>query len=203
MILLHGGNRILPVLTDDLAEFSHRVLERRGVEIRLNTRIQSATAQAAILSGGDTIATRTLVAAIGSGPNQLLDSVPGARDDKGRLVVNESLAVPGHAGIWAVGDCAAIPDVRKGGACPPTAQYALREAKHVAKNILAAINGKALRMDLSALREIGRATQGVRLIRLDENDKLVAVARIAKEEEEEETSADSEGEVNKDEPIDH
>ncbi len=68
VFLLHGGSRILPVLTDDLAEFSHRVLERRGVEIRLNTRIQGATAQAAILSDGVTIATRTLVAAIGSAP---------------------------------------------------------------------------------------------------------------------------------------
>ena len=145
VILLHGGSRILPVLTQDLAEFSHRVLERRGVEIRLNTNIQGATAQAAILNDGITIATRTLVAAIGSAPNRLLDSVPGTRDARGRLVVDGTLAVPEQAGIWAVGDCAAIPDVRKGGTCPPTAQYALREAKQVARNILATIKGKSPR----------------------------------------------------------
>jgi len=145
VILLHGESRILPELTDDLARFSHRVLERRGLEIRLNTRIHGATAQAAIMSDGVTIATRTLVAAIGSAPNRLLDSVPGARDARGRLVVDETLAVPEQPGLWAVGDCAAIPDVRTGGTCPPTAQYALREAKHVARNILATIKGKAPR----------------------------------------------------------
>ncbi len=145
VILLQGGGRILPELTEDLARFSHQLLERRGVEIRLNTRIQGATADSAILSDEVRIPTRTLVAAVGSAPNRLLDSVPGVKDRRGRVVTDENLAVPEHPGIWAVGDCAAIPDVRKGGTCPPTAQYALREAKHVASNILASIKGETLR----------------------------------------------------------
>ena len=145
VILLHSRSRILPVLTDELAEFSRRVLERRGVEIRLNTRITSATDQSAILGDGAAIPTRTLVAAVGSAPNRLLDSVPGHRDSIGRLVVDETLAVPGHPGIWAVGDCAAVPDIRTGGTCPPTSQYAIRQARHAAANILATIGGKALR----------------------------------------------------------
>ena len=141
VILLQGGSRILPELNEKLCEFSHRLLERRGIEIRANTMIKGATAQSAILADGVTIPTRTLVAAVGSAPNRLLDTVPCPRDQRGRLVVDETLAVPNYPGIWAVGDCAAIPDVRNGGTCPPTAQYALREARHVARNIVSVVNG--------------------------------------------------------------
>ena len=144
-ILLQGGSRILPELAEDLARFSHRVLERRGIEVRLDTRIKGATAQSALLNNGDVIPTRTLVAAVGAAPNRLLDSIPCPRDPRGRIVVDETLAVVGHEGIWAVGDCAAVPDVRKGGTCPPTAQYALREAKHLARNVLATIRGGSVR----------------------------------------------------------
>lgn len=143
VILLHSGDRILPVLSEGLAKFSHRVLERRRVEIRLNTRINSATDQRAILGDGSEIPTRTLVAAVGSASNRVLDSIPGDRDFIRRLVVDKTLSVPEYPGIWAVGDCAAVPDIRTGGTCPPTAQYALRQARHVARNILAAIKGKS------------------------------------------------------------
>ena len=145
VILLQGHRRILPELGEELAAFSHRLLQRRGIEIRLRTRIQGATAQSAILSDGVAIPTRTLVAAIGAAPNRLLDSLPCPRDSKGRLVVDETLAVPGYPGLWAAGDCAAIPDVRRGGTCPPTAQFAVREARHLARNILAAIRGARTR----------------------------------------------------------
>ena len=94
-----------------------------------------------MLDDETTIPKRTLVAAIGAAPNRLLDSLPCPRDSRGRLVADENLAVSGYPGVWAVGDCAAIPDVLKGGTCPPTAQYALRQAAHVARNILATING--------------------------------------------------------------
>ncbi len=142
VILLEATSRILPELSEEQAAFSHRLLERRGMEIHLNTLIQGATAQSAILGDNVESPTRTLVAAIGAAPNRLLESVPWNRDLRGRLVVDETLAVPEHPGIWAVGDCAAIPDVLKGGTAPPTAQYALREGRHVAKNILASIKGE-------------------------------------------------------------
>ena len=145
VILLHRGSRLLPVLPDKLAEFSRRVMQRRGVEVRLNTSIMGARAQTALLGNGETISTRTLVVALGSAPNQLLDVLPGNRGARGRLVVDNTLSVPDCPGVWAVGDCAAVPDVRTGGTCPPTAQYAIRQAKHVARNILATLNGKSLR----------------------------------------------------------
>ena len=145
VILLHRGSRILPVLSDNLAEFSHRVMQRRGVEVRLHTTIIGATAQSAILGNGETISTRTLVAAIGSAPNQLLDVLPGNRGPRGRLKVDDKLAVPDCPGVWALGDCAAVPGLHSDGTCPPTAQCAVRQAKHVARNIMATVNGKSLR----------------------------------------------------------
>ena len=148
VMLLQSAGRILPELTQGLATFSHRLLERRGIDIRLNVRIRGATSESAILSDGVTLRTRTLVAAIGAAPNRLLDSLPCPRDSRGRLIVDERLAIPGYPGLWAVGDCAAIPDVRRGGGggtFPPTAQYALRQGRQVARNVLATINGSAPR----------------------------------------------------------
>ncbi len=141
VMLLQGYKRILPELSEDLAVFSHRLLERRGIEIRLNSRINGATAQSAMLGDGTVIPTRTLVAAFGAAPNRLLDRLPCRRDPRGRLMVDGTLAVPGYPGLWSVGDCAAVPDILGGGTCPPTAQYALRQAKHVAANVLSTIRG--------------------------------------------------------------
>ena len=145
VILVQGRDRILPELPEELAAFSHRVLERRGVEIRLQTRIASATAETVIFADGGTIHTRTLVAAIGAAPNRLLDTLPCDRDNRGRLIVDRTMAVPGYPGLWALGDCAAIPDERSGGSYPPTAQFALREAKVAAGNVLSVIKGRAPR----------------------------------------------------------
>ncbi len=141
VILLQGSGRILQELSEKLAEFSRKLLERRGIDVRVNTRISGATAEHAALEDGSTIPTSTLVSAIGSSPNRLLDSLPCARDARGRVIVDELLAVKDYPGLWAVGDCAAIPDTVGGGTAPPTAQYALREAKHAARNIVATVRG--------------------------------------------------------------
>ena len=145
VLLLQGASRILPELDEDPAAFSHRVLERKGIEIRLNTRVAGATAEGVILDDGSRIQARTLVAAIGAVGNPLLEKLPCPRDQRGRLIVDSSLAVVGYSGLWAVGDCAAIPDTAKDGTCPPTAQFAVREARHLAKNILATVKGSAVK----------------------------------------------------------
>ena len=145
-VILQGGRRILPELTEQLAAFSHRLLEKRGIEIRLNSRIKGATAESVILSDDTTLATRTVVAAIGASSNPLLAGLPAGLDSRGKLVVDESLAVPVYPGLWAIGDCAAVPDPSGNGTYPPTAQYALREAKHLARNVLASINGDRVRL---------------------------------------------------------
>ncbi len=145
VILLQANGRILPELNEAQAQFSQRILERRGIEVRLNTRLNGATAESAVLGDGSEIPTRTLVSAIGAAPNPLLAAIPAERDRRGRLATDENLAVKGLPNVWAVGDCAAIPDIRTGGTCPPTAQFTLREARHLAKNILASIAGQPLR----------------------------------------------------------
>ena len=168
VIMLQGADRILPELSEGLADFSRRVLERRGVEIRLNTRIQGATTEGARLTAEVTIASRTVVAAVGAAPSRLLDSLPCPRDRWGRLVADETMAVPDYPGLWAIGDCASIPDMRRGGTCPPTAQYALRQAKRLHHNILAVIKGDTPRpfihRNLGVFVPLGRFSAAAELL---------------------------------------
>jgi NADH dehydrogenase len=142
VVLLHAGGLILPELPRSLAEFAQRLLMRRGVEIRLGTRLAGATADAALLDGGDRIAARTLVSTVPSGPNPLVAMLP-VKKERGRVLVGPHLEVPEHPGVWAIGDCAAIRDARTGEFCPPTAQHATREAACAAHNIAAEIRGTA------------------------------------------------------------
>jgi NADH dehydrogenase len=138
VILLHAGPLILPELPASLAQFAQRLLARRGVEIRLNTRLHGATAEAALLDGGERIPTRTLVSTVPSAPNPVVAALPIAKE-KGRVVVGPELEVPGQPGVWAVGDCAWIKDAKTGEPCPPTAQHAIREARCVARNVVATL----------------------------------------------------------------
>src|SRR5262245_24732629 len=136
VILLHAGPLILPELPPSLARFAQRLLAKRGVEIRLNTRLHGATAEAALLDSGERIPTRTLVSTVPSGPNPVIAALPVPKE-KGRIIVGPDLEVPGNPGVWAVGDCASIKDAKTGEPCPPTAQHAIREARCTARNIVA------------------------------------------------------------------
>jgi len=138
VILLHAGPLILPELPESLAGFAQRLLMKRGVEIRLNTRLYGATGDAALLEGGARIATRTLVSTVPSGPNPLVAMLP-CRKERGRMVTDAHLELPDDAGVWAVGDCALIIDSQTGQPSPPTAQHAIREARCVADNIVASL----------------------------------------------------------------
>ncbi len=140
VILLHRSGRILPELGERLANLSHRLLEKRGIYVRLHTELRGATGGSALLADDVYIPTRTLVATIGASPNPILADLP-CELERGRLVVDETLAVQGGENLWAVGDCALIPDLLRGGFCPPTAQFALREAKSAAQNVLASVRG--------------------------------------------------------------
>jgi NADH dehydrogenase len=140
VVLLHAQGLILPELPRTLAEFAQRILMRRGVEIRLNTRLHGATMDAALLAGGERIPSRTVVSTVPSAPNPLVAALPCKRE-KGRIVVDRHLQVPDYPGVWAVGDCAWILDSRTGEPCPPTAQHAIREARCLAANIAATIRG--------------------------------------------------------------
>jgi NADH:ubiquinone reductase (H+-translocating) len=128
---------------------------KRGVDIRLNTRLVGATEETALLADGDRIMTRTLVSTVPSGPNPVVAGLP-LKAERGRIVVDASLEVPEHFGVWALGDCAAVRDARTGEICPPTAQHATRQAECVARNIAATLRGEPRRsFAFTALGKMG------------------------------------------------
>ena len=141
VILLHAGPLILPELQKSLAEFAQKLLERRGVEIRLNTRLAGATGESALLEGGARIPTKTLVSTVPSAPNPLVAKLP-CKKECGRIVVNKHLEVIDYPGVWALGDCAWVVDHNTWQPCPPTAQHATRQAARVAKNLVASLRGE-------------------------------------------------------------
>ena len=145
VVLLHAGSLILPELPADLGRFAQRLLAKRGVELRLDTKLHGATAEAAILSSGERIPARTVVSTVPAAPNPLVSMLP-CRNERGRVVVDEYLQIPDYPGVWAVGDCAFILDPDTGQPCPPTAQHAIREGRCVADNVAAAVRGTARRV---------------------------------------------------------
>src|SRR5262249_22181337 len=99
VVLLPSGDRLFPELPAELARYAQRKLAERGVEIRLQTRIAAATANEAILASGERLPTRTLIMAIGNAPNPVIAAL-AAEKERGRLVVDEYLAVKGQPGVW-------------------------------------------------------------------------------------------------------
>lgn len=147
VVLLQSGERILPEIDAGLARFAHKILERRGVEISLQTRLQAVTAEAALVgdksgSPPTLIATRTTVATVPAKPHPLIEKLP-CEQERGRIRVDASLRVPGWDGLWAVGDCAAVPQP-DGITSPPTAQHAVRQARLCADNIAASLASRPL-----------------------------------------------------------
>jgi NADH dehydrogenase len=141
-IIIHAGDRILGELDADLAWFAQRKLEARGVEVRLKTRVNEVTRDRVVLGDGQAIATGSVISTVGNVPHPLVDKL-GLPQERGRILVDDCLRIRGFRNLWALGDAALVPDVQKGGVCPPTAQYAVREGKQCAKNVLAVIRGRA------------------------------------------------------------
>jgi len=142
VIVVHSRERILPELSPALAAYALERMTARGVTFRLEDRVADARRGAVTLKSGEDIRTETLVWTAGTAPHPLVGSLPVERDKRGAVVVEPTLAVAGHTGLWALGDCAAVPDLVTGETCPPTAQYALRQAKTLAGNIHAVVGGR-------------------------------------------------------------
>jgi NADH:ubiquinone reductase (H+-translocating) len=171
VVLVHSGRLILPELGDDLGRYTEKVLAGRGVDIRLNTRVRSVTQNKVTLSDGASVSSRTLVWTAGIAPSPLISSIPASKE-RGRLVVNKFLQVFDWPGVWAIGDCAFVPDLRnEGKSHPPTAQHAMREGKIVAQNIVAALSGRSLRpfsfRTIGLLASIGRRMGVARIFGLN------------------------------------
>lgn len=167
LVLVHSGHVILPELGEQLGRYAREELAARGVEIRTNTKVVEMSDQEVRLSDETRITTATLVWTAGTAPNPLLATLP-CRAKGGRLLVDECLQVPGWPGLWALGDCAMIPDPLTGGFHPPTGQHAFREARTVARNIVAAFRGLEKQpfrfKTIGQLAAIGRRTGVARIL---------------------------------------
>jgi NADH dehydrogenase len=161
MVLVHPGDVILPELGEELGRYAQRKLGARGIEIRTGVKVASVTDEGVTLGDGTFIPSRTLVWTAGTTPNPILAALP-CRTDRGRVTVEDTLEVPGYTGVFAVGDCAMVPNRKTGSAHPPTAQHALREGTIVAHNVLAFLRGGRRRSfafeSLGQLAAIGRRT---------------------------------------------
>jgi NADH:quinone reductase (non-electrogenic) len=161
VVLVHPGSVILPELGEQLGAYAQTKLAARKVEIRINTRVTGISESRVELSDGSAIPTKMLVWTAGTSPNPLLEKLPCPKE-RGRLLVNEFLEVPDWPGVWALGDCALVPDRQSGKFCPPTAQHALREGKVLAENLMATICGGRKKpfvfTTIGQLATIGRRT---------------------------------------------
>ena len=161
LVLIHSGAVILPELSEKLGVYAQEKLKQRGVEIRLNTRVLAYRNGGVELSDGSSIPTKTLVWTAGTAPHPILSAVPFEKD-RGKIATNEYLEVPAWPGVWAVGDCASIPDPRTGKPYPPTAQHALRQGRVLARNVCAAVRGGTKKpfvfSTLGQLAAIGKRT---------------------------------------------
>ena len=145
-MLIHSRDRVLPELSTELGNYAQQKLQTRGVEFLLNTRVGGATVDGVLLNEGSSLESYTLVWTAGNQPNPLLSMLPCERNRAGAMIVDSTLGVKGLTNVWAVGDCAQIPDTDKEGqSYPPTTQHALREGRVVAENIAATIRGKSVK----------------------------------------------------------
>jgi len=161
VVLVEPGPVILPELGKKLGIYAQRKLTERKVEIRVNTKVTGMSDRGVELSDGTVLKTNTLVWTAGTSPNPLLATLP-CKKERGRVLGNEFLEVPDWPGVWALGDCALIPDRRTGAYYPPTAQHALRQGKVLAHNIAATIRGGGKKpfvfSTIGLLATIGRRT---------------------------------------------
>jgi NADH:ubiquinone reductase (H+-translocating) len=162
VILVHPRERILPELSEKLAAYALERMRERGVVFKLNSRLTDAGPVAVILKPDEEIPAQTLVWTAGTAPNPLLKRLPVERDKRGAVIVDSTLAVRNFPGVWAVGDCAAVTDPKTAKPYPPTAQFALRAARTLAKNIHASVHDKPLTPfhfdSLGALCVVGHQT---------------------------------------------
>ncbi|MGQ0602420.1 MAG: NAD(P)/FAD-dependent oxidoreductase [Anaerolineales bacterium] len=168
IILVHSRDRILPELSAPLAAYALKQMAARGVTFKLKARLTDYVPEKVTLNPAEEIAAHTLVWTAGTTPNPLLNSLPVEFDRRGAVIVENTLAVKGQPSVWALGDCAAVSDARTGEPCPPTAQFALRQAATLAHNIVSGMSDKPLKKfhfaSLGALCVVGHHTACAELV---------------------------------------
>jgi NADH dehydrogenase len=160
-VLVEAGDRIMREINADLAEFTRRELQGRGIEFRIGTTVQEIGPDHLRLATGETMPTSTVVWTAGVRPHPTVSTL-GLPLERGRIKVDATLRVEGHDNVWAIGDAAAVPDAAQKGKAPtpPTAQHALRQGKLAARNVAATIGNGRVRpftfKTLGAFVDLGR-----------------------------------------------
>lgn len=142
--LIHSGDRLLPELSASLGKFAHTKMMEQGIDVLLNARAARVDARGVYLDNGEAIAAGTIICTIGTATNPLIQE-SGLPTNRGRIDVEPDMRVKGRDDVWALGDCAAVPNQRDGKISPPTAQFADRQARQLAANITRSIRGEATR----------------------------------------------------------
>jgi len=159
-ILVDAAPKILPELGPELAAYAVERLAERGIEVLVETRLESYEGRIVRLSGGRTFAADTLVWTAGVRPSSIARNAGLPVDEAGRVRVDEHLRVEGAEDVWAAGDAAAVPDRTTGGIMPPTAQHGMRQGRRLAKNLTAWIEGGRLEpfvhRNIGAVCSLGR-----------------------------------------------
>lgn len=152
-VLVEAMSRILPEVGEEMGVYTVEQLRRRGIDVRLETKMLSCVDGVVQLSDGETFESDTIVWTAGVKPSPMLEHTDFPRDDKGRITCRPTLQVVDARGevvpgAWSAGDCAAVPDLTSsepGATCAPNAQHAIRQARVLADNIVATLRGKPLR----------------------------------------------------------
>ena len=140
-VLVEAQGRIMQEVPERLSRFASAELLARGIEVRTNTQLVEVSERGATLTGGEAIPARTVVWTAGVKPGPVISRLGLPLEAHGRIDVDATMRVAGEEGVWAIGDCAAVPDAaRPGQPCPPTAQHAIRQGRLVARNIAAALS---------------------------------------------------------------
>ncbi|NJC70258.1 NAD(P)/FAD-dependent oxidoreductase [Planosporangium thailandense] len=149
-VLVEATSRILPEVDPDMGAYTVNQLLKRGLDIRLDTRLESCAGGVVTLSDGDSFRADTIVWTAGVKPHPMLDATDLPRDERRRVTCLPTLQVVDAQGrvvegAWSAGDCAAVPDLtsnKPGALCSPSAQHAVRQARRMADNIAAVIRGR-------------------------------------------------------------
>ena len=142
--VVHSADRLLPELSPGLGRFAERKMREQGIDVRLNARCARVDDRGITLGDGEVLTAGTVICTIGTAPNPLIAELALPKS-RGRLEVAPDMSVPGTPGVWALGDCAAVPNARDGKVSPPTAQFAERQARQLAANIARKARGEPTR----------------------------------------------------------
>lgn len=142
--IVHGRDHLLPEVSPSLGEYAERLMAERGVKVHLNQRVASVDQDGVELANGKRIEAATVINTIGTTPHKFISELPIA-NERGRVPVDGHLKVPGHDNVWALGDCAVVPNAATQSDSPTTAQFAVQQADLLARNICRSARGKSLK----------------------------------------------------------